>query len=333
MKEIVFTAPWKVAIEECNENAVRSARAGQAVINTESSIVSAGTELAVLSGGEGWAPLPYVPGYGSVGTVVVPDDGGKFKTGDRIFTYGKHAGLSVADTLAVPVPKGLDPTKAVFARLGAVAMTAVRISEIELGDFVAVFGLGLVGNMAVQLAALSGATVIAVDVSAERLQRALRCGASFAVDALKDPVAKIAEITGGRKCSTVIEATGLPSNAPTAINCVGNLGELILLGSPRGDYQANLTPYLNKTHLCPTCVTVKGAHEWRYPVSGDDKNFIKHSISRNVEILLGLIATGRLKVDELTTHVVSPSKAPDVYDGLRNRKDEYLGVVFDWRIK
>ena len=52
---------------------------------------------------------------------------------------------------------------------------------------------------------------------------------------------------------------------------------------------------------------------------------------RNVDILLGLIADGRLKVKELLTHVLRPSECMKAYAGLRDKKDEYLGVVFDWR--
>ena len=75
---------------------------------------------------------------------------------------------------------------------------------------------------------------------------------------------------------------------------------MILLGSPRGEHQADVTELLNYVHLWPKgCVTLKGAHEWRYPRVRDNAGYVKHSIERNLEILLRLIAEERLKVREL----------------------------------
>ncbi|REE67971.1 hypothetical protein A8990_14020 [Paenibacillus taihuensis] len=74
---------------------------------------------------------------------------------------------------------------------------------------------------------------------------------------------------------------------------------------------------------------VARAQEWRYPTFATPN--AKHSIQRNVDIIFGLIRDNKLSIDPLLSHIVSPDEAPVVYDGLRNRKDEYLDVVFDWR--
>jgi threonine dehydrogenase-like Zn-dependent dehydrogenase len=132
-------------------------------------------------------------------------------------------------------------------------------------------------------------------------------------------------------CSTVVEATGRPSVAKKAFNIVSPLGELILLGSPRGTYNNDITKLLNKIHLIEQgCITVKGAHEWRYPIKSES-NHIKHSLERNIKILLRLIRTNKLRINELITHVLPPSKCVEAYMGLKNNKDEFLGVVFGWK--
>ncbi|MBC7317513.1 MAG: alcohol dehydrogenase, partial [Chloroflexi bacterium] len=119
--------------------------------------------------------------------------------------------------------------------------------------------------------------------------------------------------------------------AEPAARLAGKLGEVILLGTPRASHVADMTPLLRHVHLWGEgCITFKGAHEWRYPVKRDPTGQVKHSIERNVDILLELIAAGKLRVEELITHVLSPEEAPTAYAGLRERKDEYLGVVFDW---
>jgi 2-desacetyl-2-hydroxyethyl bacteriochlorophyllide A dehydrogenase len=302
------------------------------LIETEYSIVSAGTELACRAGIESWAPLPFCPGYGSVGKVIAKgDDAKNVQIGQRILTFGKHAKHALVEHVAVPVPEGLNPAEATIARMGSVAITSLRASDAELGDFVAVIGLGVVGNLAAQLFSLSGCEVIGIDLSAARRDQAKACGIAHTLAPGGDLVAKITAITGGRMCNTVVEATGLAVVAvETAPLLVGKQGEIVLLGSPRAPFQTNVTPFLNQLHLCRPTVAVKGALEWRYPVRDDGEGFCKHSIERNVGQLLRLLAQGKLKAAPLITHLASPADCHAVYEGLANQKDVYTGVVLDW---
>lgn len=327
MKSVLFKSPGVAALAD----GVPQENKEKNLIRTMFSIVSPGTELAILTGNEGWAPLPYVPGYGSVGTVEVPAPGRGIAKGSLVFTYGRHSSLAHDDTVCLPVPEGLAPEVAVFARIAAVSITAIRCSEIELGDRVCVFGAGLVGNFAAQLARASGANVTVVDPSEKRRFSARQCGIENAIEFDGRGMERVLEITGGKKFSTVIDATGISKVIETAIDCVGKKGELILLGSPRGAYETDLTRFLNHSHLCPENVTIKGAHEWRYHTLKDPQEIYKHSIERNIEIIFGLMREGRILVKPLLTHLVNPESAQKIYDGLRNDKDTYLGVVFDWR--
>jgi threonine dehydrogenase-like Zn-dependent dehydrogenase len=190
--------------------------------------------------------------------------------------------------------------------------------------------MGLVGNLAVQLARLQGAFVIGVDLSEKRLARAAECGASstLRMNGLATATG-LRALTGGVGVSTLIEATGISSVVPDILPFVSKYGELILLGSPRGQFDTNLTPVLNYVHLDPLgCITFKGAHEWRYPVHVDP--FIKHSIERNSQIALNLIKSGSLKIEPMLTHTLRPEEAMKAYQGLKEQKDDYVGVVFDW---
>ncbi|MDC7238896.1 MAG: zinc-binding alcohol dehydrogenase, partial [Spirochaetales bacterium] len=276
MKAIQFTEPWKAELVEMPFSPI-----GDTIIDTVCSVISPGTEKAILSGGEGWAPLPYIPGYGSVGTVI-EDKTGRFQEGKLVFSYGRHSEIAEAETICLPLPEGIDPVHAVFARMAAVSITAVRVSSIELGDRVAVVGAGIVGNLAAQLAALSGADVTVIDPSGFRRERAEACGIS-------ETWPSAADVPDGRLFSTVIDATGLSRVVLESADLVDTQGELIILGSPRGEYVTDVTPFLNKSHLCPSVVTVKGAHEWRYPLLKDPSGLYKHSIEGNLELLLKLI--------------------------------------------
>ncbi|MDR1281936.1 MAG: zinc-binding alcohol dehydrogenase [Opitutaceae bacterium] len=337
-KEIVFTMPGQAVLREMDVASLDKIRGTPAdvLIETEFSIASAGTELACLAGTESWAPLPFVPGYGSVGRVARCGSNGNslpdtIKEGQRVFTFGKHAGMAKSHHILAPVPENLDPAEATFARMASVAITSVRVSEAELGDFVAVIGLGLVGNLAAQLFALSGCEVIGIDLSGKRREQARACGIPHTFAPGADLRERVAAITGGRMCGTVVDATGLTAVVvETAPTVCARFGEIILLGSPRAAHTTNITPFLSQLHLCSPQATVKGALEWRYPVSDDPLGFVKHSIERNIDQILRLLADGRLKVKPLLTQIASPADCQTVYGGLANQKDTYTGVVYDW---
>ncbi len=328
---IVFTEPGKAVLAEANASTLPGGP-DHVLIETEYSVVSAGTELAILSGGESWAPLPFTPGYGSVGRVVRTGANVKdVAVGQRIFTYGAHSAIAATDIMRVPVDEAIDPVKAVFARIAAVSITALRVSDAALGDYAAVFGLGLVGNFAAQLFTLAGCEVIGIDPSPVRREQARQCGIAHVAEPGPDLAAQVAAITGGKGCHSVVEATGQAAVAAGAGALAGKLGELILLGSPRKEFVTNLTPFLNHTHLWGEgCITVKGAHEWRLPVAEDPSGHARFSLEGNVRALLRLIGGGQLHIDPLLTHVVSPKACQEVYDGLKKPEGAYTGVVFDW---
>ncbi len=324
---IVFEAPYAVKYRE--EEADLKPGKGQMLMEKQYSLISTGTELACLSGGEGWFKMPGVPGYCCVSKVVETGEGASFAPGETVFHYGSHNHYQViGDDFAVSVPEGMDLRQVPLLRMATIAFTAVRISEIELGDVVLVSGLGLVGNMAAQLATLSGATVIGVDPAPSRRRDALLCGVAHAV-APEDAAKTVESVTGGRGVNTLIEATGIPKVAEGDLSLIGYHGEIIFLGTPRGDYQTVLADVLRYCHIDGQgSITFKGAHEWRFPVKED--KFVKHSIERNTRVCMDLLQKGQLKAEPLISHVIKPEQAPDVYLAVHEDRDKYTGIVIDW---
>lgn len=329
--KIIFDKQFNATLSDSELDA--NLKPDEVLLKTKVSLVSPGTELAIYRGTESWAKLPYAPGYASIGEVV-----GKgpevetLKEGDLVFCYNSHASMSKlgAKGLFAKVPAGVPLEEAVFARMAAVSMTALRVAPPELGDAVAVLGMGLVGNLAAQLFALSGAEVVCADICAKRLALAEKCGLGNLVDSSKEDLRQaVLGLTGGNGASTVVEATGVPAMAETAMTLAAKSGEVVLLGSPRGKHEGDITSLLNKIHLWSNgCVTLKGAHEWRYPCLPSEGT--KHSLRRNCEIIMKLIADGKLKTAPLITHMISPAACQSVYQGLLNERDKYTGVVFDW---
>jgi 2-desacetyl-2-hydroxyethyl bacteriochlorophyllide A dehydrogenase len=330
-KKVVFNKPWEVSLhtEDLDDSNIPE---GHALVKKIYSVISTGTELACLSGGEGWFKMPGVPGYACAGEVIKCGANVEgLKPGDKILCYGNHSLYAIMPVKGIflPVPPGLDLKWVPFVRMATVAATAVRTSTIEWGDFAAVCGQGLVGNLAMQLASLQGARVIAVDVADNRLEAAKKCGAALTVNSTKQDAAKvIKEFTKGEGVSTLIDATGIPSLDIKNVEWVAQNGEMIFLGSPRGAYETDVTPFLNRIHLAPFNVTLKGAHEWKYPVNRIP--FVKHSLERNSELVFDLIAKNKLILEPLLSKVVSPSDCSTVYSELRDKKDQFIGIVFDW---
>ncbi|MFF2014710.1 zinc-binding alcohol dehydrogenase [Paenibacillus sp. NPDC058177] len=331
-RKIMFVSPNQV---ETVEEAFTAPTLGEneVLVQLIYSLISPGTELAMLAGTEWWAKLPLNPGYASVSRIIEAGAGVKdVQVGDAVFHYGSHSEYQVLEVkdVVLKVPDGLDLRWIPFTRMATVAFTSVRVSNIELGDKVSVSGLGLVGNLAAQLARLQGATVIGVDLSQERLKTARVCGVDYALDGSSGKVKEeLMALTNGQGVSSHIEATGISKVAVDSLEYIGSQGEIILLGSPRGEYNTDITDVLNYCHLYNRgCITFKGAHEWRYPT--EPNQFVKHSLVRNSKIVFELMQQNRLQIEPLISHVIKPEQASEAYAGLRNNKDQYNGVLFDW---
>lgn len=330
---VVFPAAFECVFEQEDFEAAAN-KPDDVVLKTLYSVVSAGTEGALYRGTESWAKHPIKPGYGAVGKVIaLGEQATDFSLGDLVFTYGNHATYVRAKRMMLKVPDGVDPKLAVMARMAQVSFTSLRVSEAAIGDTVAVIGLGLVGNIAAQLFALSGCKVIGIDVVPSRLDLAERCGVEHTINAdQEDIVERVEQITGGRLCATVVEASGIPEQAMTAARLASKKGEVVLLGSPRGEFRENPVDLLNQVHLWDNgCVTFKGAHEWRFPDMASPKQHYKHSIEDNLITYFDLVRRGKLNIEPLISHVAKPETCAEIYAQLHGKNEEFMGVLFDWK--
>jgi threonine dehydrogenase-like Zn-dependent dehydrogenase len=269
-----------------------------------------------------------------------------YQVNDIIFNTSNHQSYFKIDTrynfearrslYLLKVPEGLDPLTAVFARMVDVAMSGVRMADLSLGDTVLVIGQGLVGNFAAQLFQLAGADVMATDLVDFRLERARQCGINRTVNPGKQDLKQaVMDWTGGKGAQIVIEAIGFSPTIAQAVQLVRPFGEVILLGSPRGETVMDVTPMLSAIH--GKHITMKGAFEWLWSVPESPLYYpSRHSKMGNDRQILGWLQSGAIKTKPLLTHLLPPEKCQEAYDGLAGGikgtlKTEYLGVVFDWR--
>lgn len=324
---ISFTAQHEVSL--LDDGRIPEIPAGGVRIRNRCTAISPGTELACLAGLESaWFTFPTVPGYCAAGVIEAVADGVTgWAVGDRVLHYGGHRLWQTAvpgrDFLC-RIPEGVPLEQAPFARMATIAMTALRQSSIELGDDVAVTGLGMIGNLAAQLAGLQGAQVAAFDIDRSRVDLAVGCGIAGAV------VGGISrQANGARGYSTLIEATGRAASIVEALPHMAHAGEVLLLGTPRAAHDCDLAAVLRHFHLANTALVLKPAHEWIRPVEAIP--FTKHSFARDSRIALELIASDRLHIAPLITHRLRPAEAPAVYRDLAAGRPGYAGVVIDWQ--
>jgi threonine dehydrogenase-like Zn-dependent dehydrogenase len=332
---VVFPELGKVAVAS-EELDTGNLGPNEVVMRNEATIISSGTELATLHSIEGTTSFPCRPGYGSIGVVESVGTAVKdFKPGDRAFYAGKHASAQRFTHnqdhqwgLLYPCPKGIDAVDATFACMAEIAMTAPNITELALGDTAAVFGLGLVGNLAAQLYQAAGARVIGVDPVKSRCELARRVGIETVVDAPADQqVAAVKSLTGGAGAAVTVDAVGHSAVIATAVQATALMGQVVLLGSPRAKFPSDLTPTMSDIHV--RCLTLRGAHMWQFPAFA--VRGAKKTVPWGYQTCFELIRSRRLKVRELASHVIKPADAPKAYHGLQHEKEAWTGVVIDWR--
>lgn len=336
-RRIVVPDSYQVELEEfeIDEDSLGSY---DALVKLDASLISPGTELAIYTGIDpgthtpgAWCEYPFNPGYAGVGKIVACGNAVRdFKVGDLIYSYMKHASIDRVNTqrTRLKVPKDVDVGVVLLGRMAAVSLTALRVSDLEPGDTTAVIGQGLVGNFAAQFYELSGIKAIGIDLEQKRLEITKDCGVSYVLNSKDvDLVEKVKSITDGMGVNATVEAIGKSELISLAMDLTRPYGEVILLGSPRAPHQMNVTEILSKVHR--EWITIKGALEWYLP--DQPQKAMKHSLQRNAKWILQLLVSGKLKTDQLITHRLKPKDFQSAYEGLLNQKDEYLGVVIDWK--
>ena len=289
----------------------------EVIVRNLVTLISAGTELANLNGTEYNMKFPVRPGYAAIGEILDKHESvTDFAVGDRVYYAGKHTAIQRFrhnqghqwGTL-YPAPADLAPEDAVFVCLAEIAYAGVIATSPEVGDPVAVFGLGLIGNLTAQLYALKGARVIGLDPLASRLDVAHAIGIATTLSVpAAEQVAAVRSLTDGRGAQVSVDAVGHSAVIVTAAHATADFGEVLLLGSPRVPYEGNLTDLLADVHM--RGLNLRGAHQWRIPATG--ARGVRHSVASALQTLFSLIATRRLDVAPLRSHTITVGEAPAI---------------------
>jgi 2-desacetyl-2-hydroxyethyl bacteriochlorophyllide A dehydrogenase len=309
-------------------------------IDVHHSLISPGTEMLAYRNAGSWNP-PFAPGYTCTGRVVEAAPGMDASlVGKLVYLFpgdkeqmACHASQKVtaADALLVPLPEGVDPAAACFARMVNIVLTPFAVAQCHRpGGAVLVIGLGLVGQFAVQVAKLKRLPVIAVDTDPDRRDRATGSGADVVLDpAAGDLVEAVKQHTQGRGADLAINASGVTATFLPAIRATATGGELSTLGSARTPSEADdLRAFL--VEIQNRHITVRGGWEMLLPRRTAPASPVS-STESHLTIALQWIRDGRIRLAPVWTHRLDPDDVPAAYAAIDQRDTSYLGVTIKWK--
>ena len=322
MRKVVFKTERKVVLEQYDPGKLAP---GFIRVRHLYSQLSAGTEMNMLTGKQG--PVKdIVPGYSGVGEVIEGWEGTSFKKGDIVMTGEKHKDIIdiphdwAAQTFC-PVSRKF-AKESTFLQLGKVALHGLHRVNFKLGDWIAVFGLGIVGQLSAQLASLnSGGRVIGIDVSAARRKTAEKTGIRTVDPSSPSYIEAVKEITGGG-ADIVLETSGNGKALADSLKVAGYGGQVALVG---GQTEPRELDMMHEVQFNELAIVGARRCDMAVPTPYD-----KWTVMRYMQEFQNFIEAGKLQIDPLISHLAKPEQAPEIYEKLLKRDESVVGVVFDW---
>jgi predicted dehydrogenase/threonine dehydrogenase-like Zn-dependent dehydrogenase len=289
----------------------------------------------------------YTPlGYSLCGIVLEVGKGAEeFSVGQMVACAGNehalHAEVNwVPTNLCVPVPDGVEPQLAAFATVGAIAMHGVRRCEAQLGDTACVVGLGLVGQLAVQLLVAAGVRVVGLDMVEERCKMAEAAGAIGCASPDPEGVDRIsrllAQINGGFGADHILLVAGGSSNGPVeaAATLARDRATVVDIGKIKLDlpwnayYEKELSVRFSRSYG-------PGRYDDRYELEGIDypEGYVRWTERRNLACFIDLLDRGELDLSSLVSGTFPVEQAVDVYDRLSAGELRGVGFLFEYPAK
>ena len=285
---------------------------------------------------------PSAPGYSSAGTVVAVGEGiSDIHPGDRVACAG--AGHAVhAEFACVPrlLLARIHPDSkvsfdhAAATTVGAVALHGVRTADVKLGDIVGVIGLGLLGQLTVQILKAAGCRVVGMDIDRGRVELALRVGADAAESSSTAFSDACRQQSRGRGVDAVLITAQTTSSDP--VNLAAEVGRdravIVAVGTVgmalerRPFYEKEMNFRVSRSYG-------PGRYDAAYEQKGVDYpiGYVRWTETRNMEAFLQLLGDGRVNVGALITHRFPIDQAQSAYDLIAGKSHErFVGVLITY---
>ncbi len=262
-----------------------------------------------------------VLGYSGAGIIIEKDEKiTDLQIGQRVAYGGEGTGhgetINVGRNLIARVPDVVSFQEACFTTLGAIAMNSVRLAEINIGDNVAVIGLGIVGQLVSQLVRCQGGVVIAIDLDKSRVELAVETGADYGIAAGNTTVQEVKALTNGRGADCVIVAAASSSAKPLqdGVSMACDRGRVIMVGAcpieiPRAEMYVKELKFMVSRAYGP------GSYDPTYEKQGVDYpiSYVRWTENRNMEEFARLMSVGKVTVKPLISHEFDLEDAPRAY--------------------
>ena len=282
---------------------------------------------------------PLALGYSTAG--IVADVGAQvrgFKVGDRVACagggYASHAEMIyVPRTLAVKLPDHVSYEAGAFATVSAIALQGIRQADVVVGHNVVVIGLGLLGQLTVQLLKAAGCRVMGIDLNPTRVALSRTCGADYACHT-NDAIAQSEIFTNGYGFDAVIITAATSSSGPAelageiacdraVISAVGAFG----MNLPRKVYYEKELDFRLSRSYGP------GRYDTSYEDKGNDYpyGYVRWTEQRNMEAFIQLVASDAINLNPLISHRFPINEAEKAYEVITGKTDEpFLGVLLTY---
>ena len=284
---------------------------------------------------------PSALGYCCAGEVIaVADDVKDFHVGDLVACGGATA--NHAEVVAVPVnlcvafDETVLPQHAAFTTLGAIAMQGVRQADLRLGENCVVIGLGLVGQITVQLLNAAGVKTIGIDVDPVTVKLAADNGCTLSINRHRDDLENtVMNFTGSYGTDAVIITAGSDSTDP--IDLAGVLcrkkGKVVVVGAvPTGFRRQHY--FKKELELRMSSSYGPGRYDAEYEEQGIDYPYayVRWTENRNMEAFIDLLKNKKVRLEKLLTHVFDFNNSPDAYQMIIDKSEPFIGVVLKYDV-
>ncbi len=211
----------------------------------------------------------------------------------------------------------------IFSQIGAIALNGILDAQINVGETVAIFGLGVVGQLVAQLARLSGAHVVAVDLVPSRLELAHKSGAHTVIDGRQGPAAEaIKQLTDGRGADVCIECSGATAALHEAVRACAYSAKVVAMGF----FQGEASGLFLGEEFHHNRINIVGSQ-----ISGVSPALTNRwDVQRLVTTFMSLVADGRLDLQPLITHVQPFNEAASLFALLDTQANDVMQAVIQF---
>ncbi len=290
---------------------------------------------------DSYSPL----GYSLAGVVQEIGAGAEeFSVGQLVACAGNefalHAELNwVPTNLCVAVPDGVSPQLAAFATVGSIALQGVRQGNVQIGDTACVIGLGLVGQLVVQLLVASGVQVVGLDPDHDRCRLAEKAGALLCTAPDNEGCAAVeqalSKASGGIGADRVFLVAGGSSNQPVelAARLARDRATIVDIGKCKLDLPWNAY-YEKELELRFSRSYGPGRYDHRYELDGVDypAGYVRWTERRNLQCFVNSVARKEIDPEPLIAGTFPLEDAPNVYEQLSNGVLRGVGFLFEYEV-